>query len=603
MLTPDGRSVLLDDLRAPAGYAIDHAVATTFTLDLTAAMLPPFAFADLETTSSRPDPISMLHALRRASEKVDIFCQAGAIVVPRSADLVAFLEPMVHQVTIGRRLFHPKVWVMRFTAEGLAPRLRVLVLSRNLSHDNTWDVSVRLDSDGMDERPRATNQPLVDLLRWMPDNVVRIDEERTARVLALASDVARVRWEHPEDVERLSFHTVGLPGYGPLELEPSGRQLVISPFVTPEGLGMLTRDVASTALISRQEALDLIPENDLEGIEAYTMAADAEIPETAEQQAGEENPGDVTAEPAARLNGLHAKIYVRNLSSRWTKAKVLLGSANATGPGLSSNVELLVGVEGRLERLGVDQVLPPDGDAKVGIRRLVEPYARQDPPNREKDEIQRRLQNLLREIAARPHTVRVTPDARSEATTYRASVTTVSPYPLRDDAHVTVALLTRPGSATPVVGDLDLTVEGLDLADVTPCLEITATHGEITEATVILADLIGVPEGRLDAVIARQVSDPAKFMQLLLLLLSMGDPAAMAALLAGKAGEGDGSSAAFSGMGSGILELVLRGLDARGDSIEDVQRLVDAVDDDVLPEGFAELWKIVVEARTLLERE
>ena len=74
MLTPDARTVLLDDLRAPAGYEVDHAVATTFTLDLTAAMLPPFAFADLGATSTRMDPIALLQALRHASGKVDIFC-------------------------------------------------------------------------------------------------------------------------------------------------------------------------------------------------------------------------------------------------------------------------------------------------------------------------------------------------------------------------------------------------------------------------------------------------------------------------------------------------------------------------------------------------
>ena len=123
MLTPDARTVLLEDLRAPDGYTLDHAVTTTFTLDLTAAMLPPFAFADIGIGSSRPDPISMLQSLRRAGSKVDIFCQAGAIGVPRSADLVAFLEPMVHQVvppTGG--LFHPKCWFLRFASPDREPR-------------------------------------------------------------------------------------------------------------------------------------------------------------------------------------------------------------------------------------------------------------------------------------------------------------------------------------------------------------------------------------------------------------------------------------------------------------------------------------------------
>lgn len=596
MLTPDGRSVLLDDLRAPAGYRIEHAVATTFTLDLTAAMLPPFAFADLDTTTSRPDPISMLHALRNASTKVDIFCQAGAIGVPRSADLVAFLEPMIHQVTTTRRLFHPKVWVMKYNAEGLAPRFRLLVLSRNLTHDNTWDVAVRLDSSEVEDRRQAVNDPLVNLLRWLPSDVQHIDVARRDRLLALADEISMVRWEHPDDVEAMSFHAVGLPGGESLCFEPARRQVVISPFVTPDGLRQVAQNAAETILISRQETLDLIPEEDLGDIESYTMAADAEIPETPEQQAEEE------AETPPGLTGLHAKVYVREPSSRWTRSHVLMGSANATGPGFSSNVEFMVEVEGRRERLGVDQVLPPDGDTKIGIRQLVEPYVRQEPAGREEEKTQRRLQRLLRDIAARAHTVQVS-GSGSQDSAYRATATSASPYPNPSAADVefSVALLTRPGSAVSVDGSLKLVVDGLDLADITPCLEVTATQQGITISTVVIAQLVGAPEKRLDAVIARQVNDPAKFMRLLLLMLSLGDPGAMAALLAGGHGEGDGSLAMIRGGGSGVLELVLRGMESRSDAIDDVQRLIDALDEEVLPEGFSELWSVVVEARELLE--
>ena len=212
MLTPDARTVLLDDLHAPAGYRIDHAVATTFTLDLTAAMLPPFAIAGLDVGGRRSDPITLLQALRHASDKVDLFCQAGAIAVPRSEDLVAFLEPMVHQVTPGNRLFHPKIWLLRFTAEGAPPRYRLLVLSRNLTHDNTWDIAVRLDSESVADESQQTNEPLTALLRWLPDHVHHIDPERRGRLLTLADEVAHVVWERPEDVKRLTLHAIGLPG-------------------------------------------------------------------------------------------------------------------------------------------------------------------------------------------------------------------------------------------------------------------------------------------------------------------------------------------------------------------------------------------------------
>jgi hypothetical protein len=120
MLAPDARVILLDQLRPPVGYTLDAAVATTFTLDLSAALVPPLAFASFEL-SGTPDPVAALEAVRSCTDRVDIFCQAGQITVPSQAsDLMAFLEPMVHEVRRPRpgHLFHPKLWLLRYRADG-----------------------------------------------------------------------------------------------------------------------------------------------------------------------------------------------------------------------------------------------------------------------------------------------------------------------------------------------------------------------------------------------------------------------------------------------------------------------------------------------------
>src|SRR5947207_15373245 len=118
MLAPDARAVLLQQLRAPVGYRLDAAVATTFTLDLAAALVPPLAFATFELNNT-PDPIAVMEAVRACTERVDLFCQAGQITVPgQASDLMAFLEPMVHEVRRPRpgHLFHPKLWLLRYTS-------------------------------------------------------------------------------------------------------------------------------------------------------------------------------------------------------------------------------------------------------------------------------------------------------------------------------------------------------------------------------------------------------------------------------------------------------------------------------------------------------
>ena len=59
MLAPEIRVALLEQLRPPVGYTLDAAVATTFTLDLSAALIPPLAFAAF-SMSSTPDPVAAL---------------------------------------------------------------------------------------------------------------------------------------------------------------------------------------------------------------------------------------------------------------------------------------------------------------------------------------------------------------------------------------------------------------------------------------------------------------------------------------------------------------------------------------------------------------
>ncbi len=78
MLEPDARAVLIDALRPPPGMALERAVGTSFSLDLEALLIAPVAFAlfniDLGEPGQATDPISLLEAVRRHADKIDIFC-------------------------------------------------------------------------------------------------------------------------------------------------------------------------------------------------------------------------------------------------------------------------------------------------------------------------------------------------------------------------------------------------------------------------------------------------------------------------------------------------------------------------------------------------
>ncbi len=161
MLAPDSRKLLLDALRPPPGHSLDRAVATTFTLDLATALMVPLAFAGFRF-ADQLDPIEVMEALRGMGDRLDVFCQAGAINAGAwPSDLMALLENVIHEVRRPRpgHIFHPKVWVLRFVDQLQEPSYRCLVLSRNLTADRSWDTLLWLD--GWPQRRRiADNAPL-----------------------------------------------------------------------------------------------------------------------------------------------------------------------------------------------------------------------------------------------------------------------------------------------------------------------------------------------------------------------------------------------------------------------------------------------------------
>ncbi|WP_420439622.1 hypothetical protein [Candidatus Palauibacter sp.] len=160
MLGTRERTLLLESLRPPPGYRLRRAVGTSYTLDLIALLTAPLAFTffDAHDEDGAPvtDPVALLEALRRHAENVTLFCQAGAIAVPKPEQtLLAYLEGSVVEVQppIEEGIFHPKLWVLAFEADEAPTVYRVLCLSRNLTFARSWDMPVpRGATDGPSAR-------------------------------------------------------------------------------------------------------------------------------------------------------------------------------------------------------------------------------------------------------------------------------------------------------------------------------------------------------------------------------------------------------------------------------------------------------------------
>ena len=267
MLAPDDRAVLLDLLRPPPDMRLDVAIATTFTLDLEAALVAPLAFAAFDAAGPG-DPIAALEAIRSVAGRLTVFCQAGETRVPQAAsDLFAFLEPVVHEVRRPRagHLFHPKIWLLRYRGDDEAEAIRLLVPTRNLTNDASWDAVLRLDG-APEGGPLASNRPLADLGRWCTTNAVRrMDDARLSSIESLVETVRRTRWEFPDGVNDIEFHVLGVAGKHLPDF--SGRRhLVVSPFVNAAGLAIVAPS-DHAIVVSRPEQLELLPSKTVQDLD------------------------------------------------------------------------------------------------------------------------------------------------------------------------------------------------------------------------------------------------------------------------------------------------------------------------------------------------
>lgn len=602
MLAPDTRTLLLDALRPPAGMKLDRAVATTFTLDLTTALTVPLALAGFNL-SGTPDVAAVMESLRANVDRIDIFAQAGMISAEAwPGDLAALIEQSIH--TVGRPrpgyLFHPKLWVLRFVAPDDEAWYRCVVSSRNLTSDRSWDVILRLDSDPTISKVNGDNEGLVRLIESLPGMPgANLDDARRDHILQLASELRRVWWQLPDDVENVRFLAFGVKGGTRArdlgQLFRGYRHLLISPFINADGIQTLLGDSASTELsiVSRADQLDAIEATDLADSELFTINPLAGLGD------GET---DGSIDPTNMLGDLHAKVFVIEANKR---AFVYLGSANATGAAFNGNVELLCELAGSAKSLGVNTMV---GET-APFRTLLETYTPlQAPVVDPLREVGRQLEAYLVDAAATQFTITVVVTDEGCGPTIE-TIGPVPKLPVAVSADLYVAPFNRIAELVPITPEQPAFAElaARPAADLTAFLLLSARAvvdgSRVERSVVVRAAMIGAPADRLDDVLIRQLDTPEKFLRFLMLLLALGGDAPT------------GLDASLSGLGSwsarsteGLFELMVRALAVRPEAIDRLAGIVEHLrtakpEQTILPPGWDDVWAAISQARVLIGRE
>jgi len=231
MLNPNSRALYTDMLTAPVGMVFDEAVAATFSMDPMVLLEAPVHLA-LQGAGGKepPDPLAILDSVRRFSRKITVCVQNGQILVPSSAKpnpLFGLLEEMCVEMVVPKGgVFHPKLWCIRFQdVHSDAAWMRLVILSRNMTLDRSWDLSLQLDGP-VGKRNQDVNRPLARFFNRVQRMTKRpLVEERAEQLHGLfmqgmnGEHALQVDLKDVEDVD-LSFFQIVSAAYKSL---PKGR--------------------------------------------------------------------------------------------------------------------------------------------------------------------------------------------------------------------------------------------------------------------------------------------------------------------------------------------------------------------------------------------
>lgn len=615
MLAPDNRAMLMEALRPPEGYRFDRGFGTTFTLDLMTLLVAPLSLALHDVSSAAEalnDPVLLLDGVRQYADRLTLYCQAGYIAIPRrSVPLFRYLEEMVVEVNAPNGgLFHPKIWVLRYTSETEAPAYRLLCLSRNMTFSRSWDLMLRLDGSPRNRKTGYTrNAPLTEFLAALPQFALRAPSSRAHETAALfQEELRKVDFQPPPPFAKdsLEFIPLGHRSHRRYRLDiPTWRSLTVSPFLSESVLKDAMANGSDHVLLSEGESLRLIERATLQKFSKIYVFNDAAMdpPEDELLEEGQDGAGpqDDTADPSR----LHAKLFV--FEQGWD-AHWLIGSANATTPALDgTNVEFMVGITGPRSKVGIEKILGDELD-QLSLRALLAEYEpeEQKEPNPHERAAEEVLTQIREHLVDRRFKIKV---REGDGGDFEMQLTSRKRRISLPDAVLKLRVwpVTLPDTgAKPLAledASLAVTFAKLDMVQLTPFIafDVQAQVGRARANAQFVLNLpiSGLPAQRDDHLLTAILTDQTQFLRYLRFLLAeeLGWPA----------GSGSGwdmaeprawGRRAVEDLDIPLLEDLARALSRSPEKIDLVDEVVERLTTtkegrEILPKGFEQVWEAI----------
>ena len=599
MIRPDSDRLDYGNIMCPPpGYTLNTAVGTTYSLNLEVLLGVPLALAahGLMVENKPEDGIMLLDAIRKYADRINLFCEAGNIAVPNEAQSVfAFLEDCINQVVPAKGAsFHPKLWVAEYQAETKKEKniYRVIVLSRNLTFDRSWDLAVMMEGQQTDTAVEA-NKPLIDFLLYLAKYQKR--NPRKKAVMALAEQLEKVAFKPQLGGKKYFYNYEFLPlGIGD---QYSTRELlertchnvtIISPFISRKAVESFRKLLLSNSkmsLVSRREELNKLGETTLQGIECWHLK---DVIVDGEDMLEED-------ELERSRQDIHAKLYLKTKDS-WSELWV--GSANCTDSALGlkgpnqNNVEFLIKLDCYNYQLNGDALLK----SLMGEDEEENPFERWQWDGSEaapEDPRQNEAKLLLNQIV-RTKVKAIVKTADSERDLYEISLSFSKDLLIPEHLKAEIAPIMLPGKAKPLEQEVSFSEVRLTNLCLLYSVFIKWDEGQLS--FVLKIPTKGIPEERDDAIFKTIVGNRQGFFQYVAFLLGEDASFTFAEIMSG----GFGSQQSFRFMHEYrpvLFEKMLKTAAQSPERLYELKNVMtalsDAKDDNgekIIPDDFVDLF-------------
>ena len=589
-------------LMPPKGYKLESAVGTTYSLDLETLTSVAVCLGLSEEVDSRlmQNPICMLNALQKVSDRLILFCEAGQIKVPsKPTALSVLLEKIVVEVALpkdksmGRYpAFHPKTWMLSYINSDGDRKYRFVVMSRNLTFDRSWDISFAMDSSKK-VRQKRKSTAICSFLEYLAYNVNKqcIDYIKKRNLIRkMMKEIKDISFSLDSNVFGENFEIFPL-GIGEKSYKIENDKLfctqkgnadstfnelvVMSPFLSRSviadfNLADRALSECSRTLITRRSELGKLRECDVNNFTIYTLKD--EIID------GEDEISDESYDK--RKQDIHAKIYLRR---KYADVDLYLGSMNASYSAINKNVEMMVKLSTKNKHLNGERFLDDifcgnTDDIKNPFEQITIESAIDDTADINRNILEDKIKYLCR-------IKKIAYILKDESNTDKYNIK-IEFTGINTDESIMISPI---NSKRRHVLSEHMEFLDLEILQLSEFYKVEIKSGDTVLNRIIMIPTIGFPDNRENIVVNSVVGDKVSFIEYISLVL--GDDYILS-MIEGKQIRESGIFSNKNGIMPAIYEKMLKVAVTEPEKIKDIGYVLKMVNDsEIIPDEFRRLYE------------